>query len=1004
MDFNNLPISGEYAKLYFKENAADLRQKAEVSSEAAAYPFNAANQELQAEIKTVGNPFELLDSKYVKDLYSQQIQSDRKKGCNEVFLPRKTYNTDELNNLIYGDLYQRTNQCPTDITYNTRLGSTEVKYRADDNLKIAVKNIGVLTEGVGNTVGDYFSDVVCKNLAEQGQKISDAWSNSDIGALARGDFKTFWEIEKNSSLGELVKGNFKEAWGKFWQENQNLGNAIGLGAVQDGWKKTGDLIEYAADDGNDKNLTLAERGAAVVKRGCNIVGDVYTPVGVATIAAAGPALEAANGGIVAGTDALASTVASSSPTLAATIAAAPETIAVTAKGLFATGMVAGGIEIFGGQTKEEVEQGANILIESSMGYAAANSLGKAYDLKVTTTDMVARDSNPFAANGSSNAQTTLKAKIESDPNLKDVAQSIKGKDITPEMVDGLKKSVARVYHPDMPNGNTTVMQDYNNLFDAILKQKNSGFAAPKSSTTSASNPVSKSQPSHNTQTTQPNTTATGTTIVGKTSVEKPVTTTITETKAPVVNGQTVVNPFVKHAEIKPAEPKAEVKTEVKPVKITELKAETPYAEAAGADSAAALKGSKPTEIKPAETLEYIDNICKEKGDSSGKVYYSKLLEKVARQKHIQIQIGKYLDKLLKDIPKDKIGDGSQLVPEADYILPDGTLIARSRTGKEKLLIDKKTGWGKTDFSTDQDMIFWIQDTNGIQHMLPCLNKQNRAKAKQICDYLATQQSIPRSEINNAQQQKLTELNAIKENKILLSLKNYAQKIYNGNLSPDEYSVLEKFITNNATPEIIEKRLNVLTDSNNYFISDLLIEVPNINGSYILDNIDAFKKCFSKKNIMMLGPDNRTLIEKVPVETILKKLLPIADNIELFKKGALDLIYNAENHTIAFGDEIVKVDTLFLINLLTGIQDSRGYEVFDKIAESLVEKNHRVKGKLYYTQIAEGILTQKPELLKVIDKEGVLPSEIELRTIIPDENAFSSVKNTVLHFREKYNCK
>ena len=111
--------------------------------------------------------------------------------------------------------------------------------------------------------------------------------------------------------------------------------------------------------------------------------------------------------------------------------------------------------------------------------------------------------------------------------------------------------------------------------------------------------------------------------------------------------------------------------------------------------------------------------------------------------------------------------------------------------------------------------------------------------------------------------------------------------------------------------------------------------------------------------------------------------------------------------------------------LTGHYDAQ----FNKMVLQLVARKQRQNGTVYYNQIAEGILTQKPELLNVLDlyknfinelpnieskteinkrinefldilsKKGIISKELELYTIIPDKNAFTNIDNIILNFRE-----
>ena len=117
----------------------------------------------------------------------------------------------------------------------------------------------------------------------QTEKVQNTWSNSDIGALARGDFKTSWNITKNSSAAQLVQGNFREALDKFGAENKNLSTALGFETAKDGYKEAYHTVEKAVDDGNDKNLSTAEKAVAIVGGFGDFADEMLTPVGLASL-------------------------------------------------------------------------------------------------------------------------------------------------------------------------------------------------------------------------------------------------------------------------------------------------------------------------------------------------------------------------------------------------------------------------------------------------------------------------------------------------------------------------------------------------------------------------------------------------------------------------------------------------------------------------------------------------------------------------------------------------
>ena len=168
-----------------------------------------------------------------------------------------------------------------------------------------------------------------------------------------------------------------------------------------------------------------------------------------------------------------------------------------------------------------------------------------------------------------------------------------------------------------------------------------------------------------------------------------------------------------------------------------------------------------------------------------------------------------------------------------------------------------------------------------------------------------------------------------------------------------------------------------------------------------------------------------------------------DNIEKFKSLATDAnltgeefaimaMYNSTEHNVSFGEERVIVDSAEIIALLSGIQSistirENNYDKFNNTVSSIVEENHRDE-RLHYNQIAEGILQQSPKLAMIakdygeyaknigqknlsfglkmdaltqyfseLDESGLLPKQIELKTIVPDENALLYPEHTLFAF-------
>ena len=188
-------------------------------------------------------------------------------------------------------------------------------------------------------------------------------------------------------------------------------------------------------------------------------------------------------------------------------------------------------------------------------------------------------------------------------------------------------------------------------------------------------------------------------------------------------------------------------------------ASTPKSEAktkTGASTKETTSESKPVSAHPEQSNEYpslslIDAVTKRPG--SDNVFYGYTFDVKLNNPKVQQQVSDYLDKLLECIPEDVEGDGNSLRQFADFILPDGTAIARNLHGKEKVKLTNGNPDG-FDWTTDDKVALWIKDVNGVEHILPCLTPENAAKAQRICNYMATLTEIPRNKIDDAQRRVL----------------------------------------------------------------------------------------------------------------------------------------------------------------------------------------------------------------------------------------------------------
>ena len=245
------------------------------------------------------------------------------------------------------------------------------------------------------------------------------------------------------------------------------------------------------------------------------------------------------------------------------------------------------------------------------------------------------------------------------------------------------------------------------------------------------------------------------------------------------------------------------------------------------------------------------------------------------------------------------------------------------------------------------------------------------------------------------------------------------------LSENEFKILLSNITQNSNNDlnVIIKRLNTINKEENVYFYDL-IDYAQPNSGFILDNFSIINnRIFQNRKFKYLGPDNASLIKIISQDNLQK----ILDNIEKsdFRKFVNKLIYDSKKHNIAFGDEIVKINSTEIISLLSERQSLSFFEKgssasFNRAINSLTEASHRVMSDdiCPYYKVAEGILYQKPELAQIakeyqeymsnqgnkeivsyikqffedLEHSGRLPKEIKLKTIIPDENALVCQSN------------
>lgn len=244
-----------------------------------------------------------------------------------------------------------------------------------------------------------------------------------------------------------------------------------------------------------------------------------------------------------------------------------------------------------------------------------------------------------------------------------------------------------------------------------------------------------------------------------------------------------------------------------------------------------------------------------------------------------------------------------------------------------------------------------------------------------------------------------------------------------NKTPEELEFLISNIARgtNDNINVITKRLNIINEANPRYLQDFLNKNMG-NAGFILDNYKTiYDKIILNDNFQDLGPDKFNFVKFITSDN-LQKIINTIDKPE-FPNLVKSTIYDSKNHNVELGNETVKINSALLVHLLTGQQYSSATE-FNKAVNGLTEANHRIESDNIcpYNQIAEGILTQKPELAQIakefqkhiskggnadkffkeLEKSGRLPHEIELKTIVPDKNALIVPSDLLDVFIERTN--
>ena len=253
--------------------------------------------------------------------------------------------------------------------------------------------------------------------------------------------------------------------------------------------------------------------------------------------------------------------------------------------------------------------------------------------------------------------------------------------------------------------------------------------------------------------------------------------------------------------------------------------------------------------------------------------------------------------------------------------------------------------------------------------------------------------------------------------------------YGVKLNPEEIErIIANIFRNTDDVNVIQQRYNVLTTKRNYVIN-YLIDSELSNSDFILDNIDKVSSVFTRENIRLIGPNSEDLLASLSKESL--DLLASCTNKNDLVNCVKNIIYDASSHNIELGNRTVTVNLSDVIAIISGKMSLSYFETgssakFEQTVRNLTEIENFKEGEQYYYKITEGILLQRPDLIKIVDElnealansserdniviarffeekmnSGELPETITLQTVKPDENALILPEDTFNVFKTRY---
>lgn len=258
-----------------------------------------------------------------------------------------------------------------------------------------------------------------------------------------------------------------------------------------------------------------------------------------------------------------------------------------------------------------------------------------------------------------------------------------------------------------------------------------------------------------------------------------------------------------------------------------------------------------------------------------------------------------------------------------------------------------------------------------------------------------------------------------------------QKCRLSRVSPGQVDLALKNLCRNSqgNTNLILERYNKIINSDKSLAYEVLIMRDFKNSDFLIDNLEEISSILTDKKMQVMFPLQYDLIEALDRKGL--NILAKTSSPNEFKEEASKIIYNSCEHEIKFGEKLVTVDSAEVIAIISGLQSlsylkNGNSSLFEKTVSQIADVSELNNGEQLYYKIVEGILKQRPDLIKITEelnmaietskmpilatmskffdekaKTGELPPEITLHTVIPDENALMVPNITFSICKSKY---